>query len=97
MEVRLRIISNYCNIGNEVAEYARDHFVQELIKLPSFKSKDYVKALKEIFMLIDDLLETKEGREKLKTYVKSGKAREGMESIGYHAGATACVALLIDN
>jgi len=46
-------------------------------------------------MLIDDLLETKDGKEKLRTYVK-GKTRDGIDSIGYHAGATACVAMIID-
>ena len=50
-----------------------------------------------MFLYIDDLLETKEGKEQLKTYVKSGKPREGIESIGFHAGATACVVLVIDN
>jgi hypothetical protein len=45
--------------------------VQELVKLQSYKNKEYGKALKEAFILIDELLETKEGKEKLKTYAKS--------------------------
>ena len=59
------------SLGNEVAEYARDHFVQELVKLQSYKNKEYAKALKEAFILIDELIETKEGKEKLRTYSKS--------------------------
>ena len=47
-------------------------------------------------MLIDDLLVTKEGMEQLRTYCKN-KGREGIESIGHAAGATACVALIANN
>lgn len=83
------------SLGNEVAEYTRDYFVIEFVKLQSYKDRNFDKALKEIFMLIDDLLETKEAREKLKTYCKS-KTREGMDNIGHYAGCTACVGILAD-
>ena len=79
-----------------MAEFTRDHFAKEIVKLSSFRSKDYGKALREMFMQIDDMLETKEGIEKLKTYI-TNKGRDRQDSIGYAAGATACVAILADN
>ena len=45
-------------LGREVAYYVRDRFVEEIKKLPSFKSKDYSNALKEAFIKMDDLLKT---------------------------------------
>lgn len=76
-----------------MAEFARDYMPSELVKLQSYKSGDYQKALKEVFIKIDELLETPDGKSKLKTYCKV-KGREGSDSIGYVAGATSCVALI---
>ena len=57
MDVYLKSLS----IGNEVAEFTASCIVSELLKLASFKSGDYSKALKEVFIRIDELLETPEG------------------------------------
>jgi hypothetical protein len=51
-----------------VAEFIEEYMVKELMKLESYKKKDYPKALKELFFNLDDMLETPEGKEKLKTY-----------------------------
>ena len=41
-----------------MAYYVRDRFVEEIKKLPSFKSKDYSTALRESFIKMDDLLKS---------------------------------------
>lgn len=40
------------------------------------------------------MLETPEGKKKLKSYVKDS-SRDGVDSIGCVAGATSCVALIL--
>lgn len=40
--------------GNEVADYVRDHLIDELRKMESFKSKNYKKALEDIYLLMDE-------------------------------------------
>ena len=49
-------------IGNEVAEFVRDHLVDELKKLPSFKAGNYEEALKDIYIHIDEMLKTTYGK-----------------------------------
>lgn len=51
--------------GNEVAEFVRDHLVDELKKLASFKAGNYEEALKDIYVHIDDMLRTPAGKAKL--------------------------------
>jgi len=58
-------------IGNEVAEFTRDYLIDELQKLESFKNKDYAQCLKDIYLRIDELLQTSEGKTQLKTYKKA--------------------------
>ena len=53
MEVRISYLKV---LGREVAYYVRDRFIDELKKLPTFKSKDYGTALREAFIKMDDLL-----------------------------------------
>jgi phage baseplate assembly protein W len=48
----------------------RDHLADELKKFPSFKSGDYVKALEDIYLHIDIMLKTPEGKQKLQKYKK---------------------------
>lgn len=51
-------VSIWCIIykGKEVALFVKAKFVEEFKKLQSFKDKDYEKALKEIFIRMDELL-----------------------------------------
>jgi hypothetical protein len=48
-----------------VAEFVRDHLVDELKKLQSFKSGNYEEALKDIYVHIDEMLQTPYGKSKL--------------------------------
>ena len=73
MEVRSRITTTqfaylrtyYIYPGNEVADFVRDHLANELKNFASFKNGDYVKALEEIYLHIDRMLKTPEGKQKL--------------------------------
>jgi hypothetical protein len=58
-------------IGNEVADFVKEHLVDELKKLPSFKSGDYEQSLKDIYLRIDEMLKTEYGRSKLLSYRKN--------------------------
>jgi serine/threonine protein phosphatase PrpC len=68
--------------------------------MESFKSKNYKKALEDIYLLIDEHLQTPKGKEKLKTYQKKngnqGPFGRGGDSddIAMSAGCTACSALI---
>lgn len=42
--------------GNEVADFVKDHLIDELKKIPSFKSGDYEQALKDIYLRIDEMI-----------------------------------------
>lgn len=48
--------------------YVKEVFIRELVKLPSFKQKDYKKALEESFVKFDELLRTPEGLREIKNY-----------------------------
>ena len=50
--------NNFCP-GQEVALFVKKHFADELVKLTSYKSKQYKQAFEEVFMKIDELLLTK--------------------------------------
>ena len=57
--------------GNEVAEWVRDHLIGIIIKLDSFKNKNYEQCLRDLYVKIDKLLQTDSGvKAKLKTYRK---------------------------
>lgn len=58
--------------GNEVAEFVRDHLIDELKKLQSYKNKNYEEALKDIYLQIDEMLRSPYGKQKLQTYKKNG-------------------------
>jgi len=47
--------------GKEVAYFVKVHFIEELKKNQAFKDKDMKKALKEVFLKMDELLQTTEG------------------------------------
>ena len=41
-----------------MADFVKEHLVDELKKLQSFKNKDYDQALKDIYLKIDEMLKT---------------------------------------
>lgn len=83
-----------------MAEFVRDHLAGELKNLPSFKAGDYEQALRDIYLRIDEMLKTPEGKKKLQTYKKSDGGASSMfgrgntEEIAYAAGCTACSAII---
>ena len=67
--------------------------------MESFKSKNYRKALEDIYILMDEHIQTPKGKEKLKTYQKKGGnqgpfGKGDSEDIAMSAGCTACSALI---
>lgn len=58
-------------IGNEVADFVREHLVNEMKNLPSFKQGDYEQSLKDIYFRIDEMLKSSYGKTKLQSYKKS--------------------------
>lgn len=82
--------------GKEVAKFVERHYTEELLKVPSFKSGDYGKALTESFLRIDELLLTPEGKKEL-TAIKSGDEDSKGDYQDSFAGCTACVALIVKN
>lgn len=99
-------LGNYLNIyfnnlGNEVADFTKEHLVAELKNLQSFKNGDYEQALKDIYLRIDEMLKTTYGKQKLQSYKKSGNdssaslfGRGSTEDIAFAAGCTACSAII---
>jgi len=47
--------------GKEVALFVKNHFVDELKKNQAFKDKNMKVALREVFLKMDELLQTTEG------------------------------------
>ena len=88
-------------IGQESAIYVSRHIGEELKKSASFKRGDYKEALIEVFLLLDEMMETAEGKKELSDISASisskgtsffGKPEN--EDIAFYVGCTACVALL---
>jgi len=81
-----------------VADYVRDHLISELKQLQSFKDANYEQALAEIYLKMDQLIQTKEGADKLKSYSKKGGDQgvfgRASSDIADAAGCTACSALI---
>ena len=48
-----------------MALFVKKHFKNELIKLPSYKSKCYKEALEECFLKLDEIMLTKAGKDEL--------------------------------
>ena len=78
------------SLGQEVALYVKKHFAKELVKLASYKSKCYKEALEECFIKMDELMETKQGKEELAQFQKDSFA----ENAKSFAGCTATVILV---
>ena len=49
-------------LGNEVADFVKEHLAKELKSLPSFKSGDYEQCLKDIYVRTDEMLRTPYGK-----------------------------------
>ena len=82
-----------------MAEFVRDHLIDELKKLQSYKSRNYEEALKDIYLKIDEMLRSPAGKSKLQTYKKNGDSGaslfgRGTDDIAYAAGCTACSAII---
>ena len=84
------LISRFGNVGQEVALYVKKHFAKELVKLASFKSKCYKEALEECFLKMDDLMDTKQGKEELAQFQKDSFS----ENAKSFAGCTATVVII---
>lgn len=92
---------SFINVGNEVADFVKEHLVTELKSLQSFKQGDYDQALKDIYLRIDEMLKTSYGKSKLMTYKKSSGdsgaslfGRGNTEEIAWGTGCTACSAII---
>jgi serine/threonine protein phosphatase PrpC len=92
--------------GNQVAEFARDTFVKELLCNKNFISANYEKALTETFIKMDDLMLTEDGNKELNTYTVKEVEGKGDEfnpysdmdvegNIATCCGCTACVCLVV--
>lgn len=83
--------------GKEVAKYVERYFNDELKKNPNFKSGNIETALKEVFMKMDVLLNSPEGKKELFT-IKNDNKEEGLGFQGESfAGCTANVSLIYKN
>lgn len=51
-----------------MALYVKKHFCKELLKLQSYKSKCYKEALEEVFLKMDDLMDTPAGKRELSAF-----------------------------
>jgi len=79
--------------GNQVAEYVRDNFVKELVKLKSYKDGDYADALKETFIKMDENMKTAMVKKELKKYTNDKNEDGGMSGIaGFTMGSDADIA-----
>ena len=61
------------SIGNEVADFVKEHMVDVLKNLESFKEGKYEQALRQVNEKIDDLLRTPYGKAKLASYKVRGE------------------------
>jgi len=52
-------------VGQEVALYVKKYYCKELVKLASYKSKQYKIALEESFQKMDELMKTESGKKEL--------------------------------
>lgn len=85
-------------LGNEVADFVKEHLVEELKSLPSYKAGDYEKCLTDIYLRIDEMIKTTYGKQKLQTYKKNNDTTASLfgrsDDIAHAAGCTACSAII---
>uniref|UniRef100_A0A7S3NCJ8 protein-serine/threonine phosphatase n=1 Tax=Euplotes harpa TaxID=151035 RepID=A0A7S3NCJ8_9SPIT len=91
--------------GNQVAEWVRDNFVKEMVKLKSYKDADYKEALRETFIRMDELMKTPMVKKELQHYTNDKDNEGGMSGIAGFSmssdadiansvGCTACVCIV---
>ena len=79
--------------GNQVAEWVRDNFVKELVKLKSYKDGDYKEALRETFILMDELMKTPMVKKELQKCATDKDSGGGMSDIaGFTMGTDVDIA-----
>ena len=85
--------------GHEVAKFVANHISDEILKNASFKNGDYSKALTEVFLRLDELLKTPEGKKELNSIQAGQNGKGGFDSGDNesYAGCTAVVALMVRN
>ena len=83
-------------LGTEVSIYVSEIMTNVLKGLPEYGKKDYVKALDLTFKIVDEMIDSEEGTQKLKEIRKrKGNAGDGMgETICNGTGCTANVLLI---
>merc|ERR1712137_534254 len=72
--------------GKEVSKFVKQFYVDELLKNENYKAGNYVEALKESFLRMDEMLVDKNER---------GDGYEGAGSETVYAGCTANVCLIV--
>lgn len=76
-----------------MAEYVRDNFVKELVKLRSYKDGDYGEALRETFIKMDENMKLPMTKKELAKYTTDKSDEGGMSGIaGFTMGADADIA-----
>lgn len=79
--------------GNQVAEWVRDNFVKELIKLKSYKDGDYAEALRQNFIRMDELMKTPMVKKELQKYTNDKGDDNNMHGIaGFSMGQESDIA-----
>jgi len=88
--------------GNQVSEFVRDNFINELNSNKNFIDENYEEALIETFDKMDKLMSGPSGDEKLKKYNKKedsgsfgGYSDIAGSDIAFTCGCTACVVLIV--
>jgi protein phosphatase 1G len=66
--------------GEEVAQFVKKYFTEEICKNPLFKNGDMQNALIENFLHIDDLLVESSGKSELKKFAKISKEKEELQN-----------------
>ena len=79
------------SLGKEVAIFVERYFISCLSKNDNFRKGAYVKALEEVFLNMDILLSSPEGKRELRAIKGTDDTSDSF------AGCTACVALLVKN
>ena len=65
--------------GKEISKFVSNHFMEELLKNKNLPS-DMSLALKETFIKMDEIMQTKEGVEELKKYSRQSKEEDDLQS-----------------
>ena len=65
--------------GKEISNFVSNHFIDELIKNENI-SKDMSLALKETFLKMDEIMQTKDGIEEIKKYCLESKKEDELQS-----------------